>query len=278
MASSRSQRRRAFAAVFAAFSLAFLAAAPSADAHFVLVAPGNWLEQDLQGVPIKLGPCGDEQDEAGTAVPTGTVTAFQEGSQLTVTINEVIFHPGFYRIALVANDRSQLPPEPKVDASADDPCDKTTFEDPPVFPVLADDVFEHAAPFSTPQTTQVTLPAGLTCDHCTLQVIEFMSDHNLNTPGGCFYHHCADIKIQSEPVASSTDGGGQVVSGSGNTGGGVISPEASTLPDGDPDLNSGSGGCSTPGGKAPVATGFVAIIAALLLGRGLRGAKRRKTK
>jgi hypothetical protein len=270
MAFSRSQRRRAFAAGFAAVSITLLAMAPSADAHFVLVAPGNWLEQDVQGVPIKLGPCGDEQDEAGTAVPTGTVTAFQEGSQVTVTINEVIFHPGFYRISLATNDRSQLPPEPKVDAAPGDPCGMTTFEDPPVFPVLADDVFEHTTAFSTPQTTQVTLPAGVTCDHCTLQVIEFMSDHNLNTPGGCFYHHCADLKIQSAPVSSTTDGGGQVVSGSGSSGGGVITPEAGMEPDGDPDLNSGSGGCSTPGGKAPVATGFVAMVFALLLGRGLR--------
>ncbi|MEO7110570.1 MAG: SCE4755 family polysaccharide monooxygenase-like protein [Polyangiaceae bacterium] len=268
MASSRSQRRRVFAAGFTAISLAFLAAAPSANAHFVLVAPGNWLQQDMQGIPIKLGPCGDEQDEAGTAVPTGTVTAYQEGTQLTVTINEVIFHPGFYRIALATDDRSQFPPEPKVDAGATE-CGSTTFENPPVFPVLADDVFEHATAFSTPQTTTVTLPAGVTCEHCTLQVIEFMSDHALNSPGGCFYHHCADLKIQSGPV-SSTDGGGQVISGNDGGTSGTTSPEASTLPDGDPDLGSSSSGCSTPGGKAPVATGFVAMIFALLLGRGLR--------
>jgi hypothetical protein len=273
MAFSRTQRRRVFAATIAATGLALIATAPPAEAHFQLIAPGNWLQQDVDGVPIKLGPCGDEDDEAGTAVPTGTVTAFQEGSQVTVTINETIFHPGFYRISLATNDRSQLPPEPKVDAAPGDPCGMTTFEDPPVFPVLADDVFEHTEAFSTPQTTQVTLPAGMICDHCTLQVIEFMSDHSLNNPGGCFYHHCADLKIQRGPVLSTTDGGGQVISGTGSSGGGVITPEAGTLPDGDPDLNSSSSGCSTPGGKAPVATGFVAMIFALLLGRGLRKKK-----
>jgi hypothetical protein len=44
---------------------------------------------------------------------------------------------------------------------------------------------------------QVTLPPNVTCDHCTLQVIQFMSDHGLNNPGGCFYHHCADISIKA---------------------------------------------------------------------------------
>lgn len=248
--------------------------ARTADAHFVLVQPANWLTQQDDGTPIKLGPCGDEDDEAG-AVQTGTVTAFQEGSNITVTINEVIFHPGFYRISLATNDRSMLPPEPKVDASADDPCDKTTFEDPPVFPVLADDVFEHTTAFSTPQTTSVTLPAGVTCDHCTLQVIEFMSDHSLNNPGGCFYHHCADLKITSS-LPGDDGGGSGVVIDSGTTGGGggsVITPEAG-LDEGDPDLNSSSSGCSTNGGKTPLATGFVAAVFAVLLGRGLRRKKK----
>ncbi len=248
--------------------------APKAQAHFVLVAPANWLNQQEDGTPIKLGPCGDEDDDAG-AVPTGTVTAYQEGSQVTVTINEVIFHPGFYRIALATNDRSMLPPEPVVTPEAGDPCGTTTFEDPPVFPVLADDVFEHTTPFSTPQTTTVTLPAGVTCDHCTLQVIEFMSDHSLNNPGGCFYHHCADLKIQSEPISSTTDGGGQVIAGNDSgTSGGVITPEAGVTDEGDPDLGSSSSGCSTPGGKTPVATGFVAAVFALLLGRSLRRKKK----
>jgi hypothetical protein len=33
----------------------------------------------------------------------------------------------------------------------------------------------------------------VTCDHCTLQVIEFMSQHG----APCFYHHCADISIKA---------------------------------------------------------------------------------
>jgi MYXO-CTERM domain-containing protein len=44
----------------------------------------------------------------------------------------------------------------------------------------------------------------MTCaSNCVLQVAEFMSDHGLNNPGGCFYHHCANITIQ----AGGTDAG-----------------------------------------------------------------------
>jgi Lytic polysaccharide mono-oxygenase, cellulose-degrading len=264
MAFSRLQRRGVLATGAAAVTLALFVSGP-ADAHFQLQAPANWLEQDSDGVPIKLGPCGDEQDDSG-AQATGMVTVFQSGANVTVTINEVIFHPGFYRIALAENDRSELPPEPQVDASADDPCDKTTFEDPPVFPVLADDVFEHTTPFSTPQTTTVKLPDGVTCDHCTLQVIEFMSDHSLNVPGGCFYHHCADLKIQSAPVQSTTDGGGQVIGG-----GGVITPEASPVDENDPSLdqsNDSACGCSIPGSrKSPAAFGIAIGLLAMLFAR-----------
>jgi hypothetical protein len=53
----------------------------------------------------------------------------------------------------------------------------------------------------------VTLPSNVTCEKCTLQVIEFMSDHPLNNPGGCFYHHCADIAIGVDAGTPPDDGG-----------------------------------------------------------------------
>ena len=74
----------------------------------------------------------------------------------------------------------------------------------PVLPVLADNMLAHTTPFSGPQSFQVTLPARMTCAHCTLQVIEFMSNHPLNAPGGCFYHHCANVAIS----VTGADGGG----------------------------------------------------------------------
>jgi len=46
------------------------------------------------------------------------------------------------------------------------------------------------------------------CANCALQVIEFMSNHPLNVPGGCFYHHCANVAISATGADASTGGGG----------------------------------------------------------------------
>ena len=173
---------------------AFLIAAASAfvpglaHAHFILIAPDSWMSQDSFGLPEKLGPCGDE----GGGTPTAAVTAFRSGQAISVTINEVIDHPGHYRVALAVNDRSELPPEPTVTPKAGDPCGSAAIQNPPTFPILADNVLPHTGPFPGPQTFTVTLPTDVTCTKCTLQVLEFMSSH----PAPCFYHHCADISIQ----------------------------------------------------------------------------------
>jgi hypothetical protein len=54
----------------------------------------------------------------------------------------------------------------------------------------------------------VQLPAGMLCDHCVLQVIEFMSEHPLNNPGGCFYHHCATVTISDHAPDAGVIAGG----------------------------------------------------------------------
>lgn len=167
-----------------------------ADAHFVLVSPDSWRAQDNFGNPQKLGPCGDE----GGAAPSGKVTAFSPGQTISITINEVIPHPGHYRVALAVNDRSELPAPPLVTPGGGDPCASAAIQDPPIFPVLADNILPHTQPFSEPQTFTVTLPTDVTCTKCTLQVLEFMSNHG----APCFYHHCADISIQGAPVATAT--------------------------------------------------------------------------
>jgi hypothetical protein len=57
-----------------------------------------------------------------------------------------------------------------------------------------------------------------------------MSNHGLNVPGGCFYHHCADISI-----AAAATGTGGATGSTGNDGG--------------TDTTSKSGGCSYAGAK-----------------------------
>jgi len=168
----------------------------AASAHFVLRSPASWRIQDADGNPQKTGPCGDE----GTAAPSGIVTAFAPGDTVTITIDETIFHPGHYRVALAVADRSELPDEPPV-TPGETACGSVPIAMPPAFPVLADGALVHAAPFSGPRFIQVTLPANVTCTHCTLQVLEFMSAH----PAPCFYHHCADISIAARDALCTTD-------------------------------------------------------------------------
>jgi MYXO-CTERM domain-containing protein len=171
----------------------------AAHAHFVLQSPAAAHEQDAYGDPQKAPPCGDN----GGAVPTGMVSAYQAGGTITITIDETIFHPGHYRIALAVNDISELPAEPPVTPN-NTPCGTVPIMDPPVFPVLADGVFAHDASFNEPQSIDIPVPDGVNCDNCTLQIIQFMSNHGLNNPGGCFYHHCAMISVSGDPVETST--------------------------------------------------------------------------
>ncbi len=213
--------KHVFAGVLGWVAVALLVAPSVAQAHFVLKEPPAWMSQTSLGIPEKLGPCGDESDGTDAATPTNIVTAYQEGQTITVTIDEVIFHPGHYRIALAVNDRSELPAEPVVTVGTS-ACGSAAIQSPPVFPVLADGVFVHTAAFTTPQSIQITLPANVTCTKCTLQVIEFMAEHPLNNPGGCFYHHCADLSIQA-----SSDSGGVRTSSDSGAEGSTAMPDAS---------------------------------------------------
>jgi hypothetical protein len=180
--------------------------ATQARAHFALVAPDSWAAQDALGLPEKSAPCG-QADPGIPVMPTGLVTTADAGSLLTITIDEKIFHPGHYRVSL-APDQASLPADPPVTAGAT-PCGSTTIADNPTLPLLADGLLVHDAAFNGPQTIQVQLPDGVTCTNCTLQVTEFMSDHPLNNPGGCFYHHCATLTIVAPPPdAGPSDAGG----------------------------------------------------------------------
>ena len=162
---------------------------------------------------------------------------------------------------------------------------------PPVYPVLADDVFDHTAPFTTPQSVQVTLPTSVTCSNCTLQVIEFMSDHGLNNPGGCFYHHCANISIGVSD-GGATDGGVVVFPDAAAPTDASVPVDSSTAPDssvaaadasgtsdaGHTDASdagykpgaaasSGGCGCSVPGGKSSALAGLGGLLALSILVR-----------
>ncbi|MEP7121666.1 MAG: SCE4755 family polysaccharide monooxygenase-like protein [Byssovorax sp.] len=237
--SKRSALPRLLAGGLVAVAIGVGAPAP-ANAHFVLQAPAATMVQDGLGSPQKMAPCGDD----GSGTPTGMVTAYQAGQTITITVDEKIYHPGHYRISIGKNGPGDIPVEPIVTPGPSTPCGTAPVDANPKFPVLADGVFEHKAPFNGPQTITVTLPPDVTCDHCTLQVLEFMSNHPLNNPGGCYYHHCANISISGS--MSSTTSGGPTSTGTGSAG---ETSATSTSAGAGTTTTGGAGGAAGAGGS-----------------------------
>jgi hypothetical protein len=234
-------------------------AASSAWAHFKLMAPAVYSQQDANGSPQKSAPCG-QADPGQAVVPTNAVTTLVAGSQVTVTVDEVIFHPGHYRVALAA-DQASLPADPPVTAGTT-PCGSTVINPAPTLPLLADGKLVHTAALNpNPQSFTVNLPAGFTCNSCVLQVVEFMSNHALNNPGGCFYHHCANVKIVAGDGGTAGGAGGGAGGGSGGAGGGSGTAGGSAT----------AGGSGTAGGSATAGGSGTAGGAATAGGSGTAG-------
>jgi hypothetical protein len=171
-------------------------------AHFKLVEPPSWLAQDDRGDPQKLAPCGGTLADPGE--PTGAVTAVTGGSKLKIVVNESIFHPGHYRIAL-ARTMQQLPPDPEVTVTQTEKGTRSqsaVIQNPPVAPVLLDGIFPHTERPAQVATYETMVPIpNITCPNCVLQVIEFMADHpGIAVDGGHSYHHCAILNITADPA------------------------------------------------------------------------------
>jgi hypothetical protein len=190
---------RRFGVLWMGFA-AMAVVAPFAGGHFRLLEPQGWIMENNLGDPQKLGPCGGTSANAG--MPTNAVTEVQGGRKLHIKIQEMVFHPGHYRIALAVNSRSELPPDPKVftrDTDKGPWSVASPIQTSPEAPVLADGLFAHTARQSEPFETDIQLP-NIHCEKCTLQIVEFMAEHGLNPDGGYFYHHCADLRITPDPA------------------------------------------------------------------------------
>lgn len=175
---------------------AILAAAPFAWAHFRLLEPQSWVVESNLGDPQKAGPCGGT-----TGTPTDALNKATGGQKLHIKLQETVYHPGHYRVALAVNSRAELPPDPETTTrdSAKGPMSvSAVIQNPVKPPVLADGLFAHTSRQSDAFETDVQLP-NISCAHCTLQIVEFMAEHGLNKEGGYFYHHCADFEITADP-------------------------------------------------------------------------------
>ena len=192
------------------------------SAHFKLLEPASWLVENNLGDPQKAAPCGNPpapRQAPGAATPapapvlnfSNAVTKVVGGSMLHLKVQETIYHPGHYRVALAVNSRDELPPDPMT-------FERTTergpysvwavIQSPPQIPVIADGLFQHytrpappaqgAKPEPVIYEADIQLP-NITCAKCALQVIQFMAEHAYNQPGGYSYHHCADLVITADP-------------------------------------------------------------------------------
>jgi hypothetical protein len=225
-------------------SLPVLLLSAHASAHFNLDMPPTPAGSvDGKGAP----PCGPDTAD-------GVVTPVTGGTDLMIAVNETIDHGGFYRVALSltnckkdpANGPKCFPADNKVYDSKDmalnptgpGTSDHADYDTAPKFPILGDHLFAHALT-GTPKKYMGTVPLpNVSCDRCTLQVIEFMEKHGPNGSAGYFYHHCADLKITADPNKPLFDPNNMGNGGSGGSGMGGAAGAA------------GAGGTSggTPGG------------------------------
>ena len=170
-----------------------------AHAHFRLLEPTSWIIENERGDPQKAGPCGGTNADYGK--PSFVISKAVGGSKLHVKVQETVFHPGHYRVALAVNSPLELPVDPKAATADSDRGPRSVSAEimsPVQMPVLADGLFVHTAKIDTPFETDVELP-NINCKKCTLQVIQFMADHAVNNPGMFSYHHCAEIQITADP-------------------------------------------------------------------------------
>ena len=203
-----------------ALFFALLALSPlKARAHLGLEVPASRYGPDF----LKTGPCGTASGER-----TANVTYYKPGETIEVIWEEYIDHPGHYRIAF---------DEDGVDDFVD-PATMMEFYSNDA--VLLDDIADKGRDERDYRAT-VTLPE-VTCDNCTLQLIQVMYDKQpYTTPGNDIYYQCADLVLR----------------------------EAGTSPDAGTDPDAG-GGCGVAGGTAG-SFGLVPLFLILFARRLARG-------
>ena len=170
-------------------------------AHFKLIAPASWIVENERGDPQKAGPCGGTNADWGK--PTNVVGQAVGGQKLHIKVQETVYHPGHYRVALAVNSPTELPLDPVAttrDTEKGPISVSAVIQESPQIPVIADGLFVHSTRPTGPMDpweTDVLLP-NISCRKCTLQVVQFMAEHGVNNPGGFTYHHCAQLQITAD--------------------------------------------------------------------------------
>jgi hypothetical protein len=154
-----------------------------ARAHLGLDMPASRYGPDT----LKTGPCGVTGGERTT-----NVTYYEPGETIEVRWDEYVDHPGHYRIAFDDDgDDDFVDPATMMELYSNDA-------------VLLDGIADKGRGEGEYVAT-VTLPE-LSCDNCTLQVIQVMYDKPpYSTPGNDIYYQCADLVLRE--AGTETDAG-----------------------------------------------------------------------
>lgn len=185
------------------FAMMMVIMPAAAYGHFRLLEPVSWLIESDRGDPQKAGPCGVATNDNGKR--SNAISKAIGGQKLHIKVQETVYHPGHYRVALAVNSLEELPPDPETttrDTEKGPWSVSAIIQNPPQIPVLADGLFVHSTRPTGPMEpfeTDVQLP-NINCKKCTLQVVEFMANHGYNNPGGYSYHHCAELEITADPT------------------------------------------------------------------------------
>jgi hypothetical protein len=215
-------------ALATALAASLLLLALPARAHVRLVSPVS-----RYGDEMKSGPCG-----RFGGVRTDLVTTVRPGQSIEVVFDEIIDHPGYYRIAFdPIGDGDLAPPV----------WNGTSWVNAPNVMVLADHLPDTVL---THGDVSVQLP-DVECDACTLQLIEVMTDKPPFDGVDDFYFQCADLVLsRTLPVGGPPPRTFGPVPGAG--GGGM--------------------GCASQGGAASAPA--LLVLVALRLARGARPRRR----
>jgi len=214
-----------------AFAALLLLAAPAvASAHIQLMSPApRSLEQKEQH-------CGPANSTRGA-----NVTVLTPGAMLEVKWNETINHPGYYRISFDVDGQDfTIPPAPN----------NTTANTN----VLVDLIADRATTLGNNAYTQMVQLPNVTCENCTLQLIQLMTDkppYTTDALSDDIYFQCADIALR----APGSDAGPDA----------AVSLDAAVGPDGGIGAEDLQGGCgcrtsqAQPGGILSLGLAIAAL-------------------
>lgn len=205
----------------------------------------------------KEGPCG-----AADAPRGETVATFAPGETITVRWRETINHPAHYRIAFDADG----------DDDFADPLDFMDFSGNPT--VLLDAIADRNG---GEYSAEVTLPE-VTCDRCTLQVVQVMYDKPPYGDGNDLYYQCADIALVGEvpevpatpdvPEPDPVDAGLEPPTDAGRDPAADAASDLASDPGGTTEDAEDDDGCTTRPGRAPApAAPLLLVVGALALRR-----------